>query len=260
MRLTIKDHIRESRLFNERAAIAFVLTVALLLVVVGRLIYLQVFSHEHFSTLANENRISLVAIPPTRGLIYDRNGVLLAQNLPSFSLEIIPEQVKDMETTLRGLRELISLSDNDLERFRKLLRKKRSFNSIPLKFHLDSEEVARFAVNRHRFPGVDIEARLIRDYPLGKLAVHAVGYVGRINEEELQTLDTANYSATRFIGKTGVEKFYEAILHGRVGYKNVETNALGRVLREVNRTPPVPGQNIYLTLDIELQKVAEDAL
>ena len=260
MRLTIKDHIRESRLFNERAAIAFVLTVILLMVVVGRLVYLQVFSHEHFSTLANENRISLVAIPPTRGLIYDRNGVLLAQNLPSFSLELIPEQIKDMEATLTGLQEIITLSDSDLERFRKLLRKQRPFNSIPLKFHLDSAEVARFAVNRHRFPGVDIEARLIRDYPLGKLAVHAVGYVGRINEEELQTLDPANYSATRFIGKTGVEKFYEAILHGQVGYKNVETNALGRILREVNRTPPVPGQNIYLTIDIELQKVAEDAL
>ncbi len=260
MRLTIKDHIRESRLFNERAAIALAITLLLLMAVMARLVYLQVFSHEHFSTLANENRINLVAIPPTRGLIYDRNGVLLAQNLPSFSLEIIPEQVKDMEATLAGLQELISLSDNDLARFRKLLRKKRSFSSIPLKFHLDNEEVARFAVNRHHFPGVDIEARLIRDYPLGKLAVHAIGYVGRINEEEMQTLDPANYSATRFIGKTGVERFYEAILHGRVGYKNVETNALGRILREVNRTPPTPGQDIYLTIDIKLQKIAEDAL
>ncbi len=260
MRLTIKDHIRESRLFNERAAIAFALTLLLLFIVVARLVYLQIFSHEHFSTLANENRINIIAIPPTRGLIYDRNGVLLAQNLPSFSLEVVPEQVKDMETTLSELQDLIALTENDIQRFRKLLRQKRPFNSIPLKFHLDSEEVARFAVNRYRFPGVDIEARLIRNYPLGKLAVHAIGYVGRINEQESQTLDPANYSATRFTGKTGAEKSYEDLLHGKVGYKNVETNALGRILREMNRTPPVPGQNIFLTIDINLQKIAENAL
>ncbi len=260
MRLTIKDHIRESRLFNERAAIAFIFTLLLLLIVVARLVYLQIFSHEHFATLANENRINIIAIPPTRGLIYDRNGVLLAQNLPSFSLEIIPEQIKDMETTLSELQNLVALSESDILKFRKLLRQKRSFNSIPLKFHLNSEEVARFAVNRYRFPGVDIEARLIRNYPLGKLAVHAIGYVGRINVEELQILDPANYSATRFIGKTGVEKYYEDILHGKVGYKNVETNALGRILREVNRTPPTPGQDIFLTIDINLQKIAEKAL
>ena len=260
MRVTIKDHIRESRLFNERAAVSLVIAMLLVLVIVARLVYLQIISHEHFATLADENRISIIAIPPTRGLIYDRNGVLLAQNLPSFSLEITPEQVPDMDATLAGLRELLDISEDEEQRFRRQARQYRPFNSIPLKFHLSDEEVARFAVNRYRFPGVEIEARLIRDYPLGQRAVHAIGYVGRINEEELQTLDAANYSATRFIGKTGVERYYEDILHGRVGYKNVETNALGRILREVSRTSPVPGEDIYLTLDINLQKLAEDAL
>jgi len=158
------------------------------------------------------------------------------------------------------LRQLMDISEEEVRRFRRQSRQYRPFNSIPLKFHLSEKEVARFAVNRHRFPGVDIEARLIRNYPLGKLAVHAIGYVGRINEEELQGLDAANYSATRFIGKTGVEKYYEGILHGRVGYKNVETNALGRVLREVSRTAPMPGEDIYLTIDINLQTLAEEAL
>ncbi len=260
MRITIKDHIRESRLFNERAAAALVIALLLVLVIIARLVYLQVINHEHYATLAHENRIKIIAIPPTRGLIYDRNGVLLAQNLPSFSLEITPEQVPDMERTIAGLQRLMDISEEEIQRFRRQSRQYHPFNSIPLKFHLSEQEVARFAVNRHRFPGVEIEARLIRDYPLGKRAVHAIGYVGRINEDELEGLDAANYSATRFIGKTGVEKYYEDILHGRVGYKNVETNALGRVLREVSRTPPVPGEDIYLTIDIKLQALAEKAL
>ncbi len=260
MSLTIKDHIRESQLFSERAAIALMIVVLLVLVILARLVYLQILSHEHFATLADENRINIVALPPTRGLIYDRNGVLLAQNLPAFSLELTPERIPDLDATIAELRRLLDIGDQDVQRFYKQLRRNRPFNSIPLKFHLSEEEVARFAVNRHRFPGVEIEARLIRDYPLGPLAVHAVGYVGRISEEELRTLDTSNYSATRFIGKTGVEKYYEDLLHGRVGYKKVETNALGRILREVSRTPPVPGQDLYLTLDVRLQALAEEAL
>ena len=260
MRLTIKNHIRESRLFNERAAVALLLTLLLTLLVIARLVYLQIISHDHFATLADENRIDIIAIPPTRGLIYDRNGVLLAQNLPAFSLEIIPEQVQNLQETIRQLRTLITISDTEVQRFYKQLHLKRPFKSIPLKFHLNEQEVARFAVNRYRFPGVDIEARLLRNYPLGALAVHTIGYMGRINEQELQSLDPANYIATRFTGKTGMEKYYERILHGKVGYKNVETTALGRTLRELNRTPPTPGQNIWLTIDIKLQKVVEQAL
>lgn len=260
VRLAIKDHIRESRLFNERAAMATAITVILILILVSRFVYLQIISHEHFSTLADDNRINIVAVPPTRGLIYDRNGVLIAQNLPSFSLEIVPEQVKNIDKTLQSLAQLISISDDDISRFYNQLEQNPPFSSIPVRFHLSDEEVALFAANRFRFPGVDIEARLIRDYPHGDLAVHAIGYVGRINVDELKQIDSANYSGTQLIGKTGVEKYYEDVLHGHVGYKRVETNAYGRTIRTLERTASVPGKNIYLTIDLELQKVAEKAL
>lgn len=259
MRLTIKDHIRESRLFNERAAVALFLVLLLLLLIIARLVYLQVLSHEHFATLSEVNRINLVPVPPTRGLIYDRNGVVLAQNLPAFSLELVPEQVRDLDATVAALRKLIAISDDDVRRFQRQVRQKRAFNSIALRYYLSDEEIARFAVKRHLFPGVEIEARAIRNYPLGTLASHAIGYVGRINEDELRELDTSNYSGTDFIGKLGVEKRYEDLLHGQVGLKQIETNAYGRTLRELQQTPPVPGKNLHLSLDIALQRVAETA-
>ncbi len=258
--ITLKDKARESALLRNRAIAGLVLVVALTGLLIARLVYLQIISHEHFSTLSENNRVKIVPIPPTRGLIYDRNGVLLAQNLPSFSLEVVPETVHDMDATLEGLAQIINIRENDLERFRKLLRRKRSFEGIPLRFRLDEEEVARFAVNRHRFPGVDIEARLTRHYPVGATGAHVVGYVGRIDEQELQMLDTANYSGTSHMGKTGVEKAYEDILHGRVGYKHVETNAQGRTLRVLNRTAPIPGHDLQINIDVSLQSVAEKAL
>lgn len=257
MRLTIKDHIRESRLFNERAAVALSLVVILLLIIVFRLVYLQIISHKHFNTLSDVNRINLVPVPPARGLIYDSNGIVLAQNLPAFSLEIIPEQVTDMDSTIAELKKLIAISDDDIRRFKRQAGQKRSFNSIVLRFHLNDEEIARFAVNRHLFPGVEIEARSLRSYPLGKLAAHTVGYVGRISEEDLRDIDASNYSGTDFIGKTGVEKYYEDMLHGQVGFKQIEVNAYGRTLRELQHTAPIPGKNLHLSLDIELQRVAE---
>jgi len=260
IRLAIKDHIRESRLFNERAATATAIAVILMFVLVARFIHLQIFSHEHFSTLSDDNRINIVAVPPTRGLIYDRNGVLIAQNLPSFSLEIVPEQAGDIDETLNALAGLITINEADITRFHKQLEQNPPFNSIPVRFHLSDEEVASFAANRYRFPGVDIEARLIRDYPHGDLAVHAIGYVGRINVDELRQIDSANYSGTQLIGKTGVEKYYEDILHGRVGFKRVETNAFGRTIRILERTASVPGNNLYLTIDAQLQSVAEKTL
>ncbi|MGE0278034.1 MAG: penicillin-binding protein 2 [Nitrospiraceae bacterium] len=257
MRLTIKDHIRESRLFNERAAIALFIVLGLILLILARLVYLQIISHDHFATLSEVNRINLVPVAPTRGLIYDRNGVVLAQNLPAFSLEVIPEQVRDLDATVAELRKLIAISDEDVRRFQKQVRQKRAFNSIALRYYLNDEEIARFAVNRHHFPGVEIEARAIRNYPHGTLASHAIGYVGRINEEELGELDTSDYSGTDFIGKTGVEKYYEDLLHGQVGIKQIETNAFGRTLRELQQTAPIPGQSLYLSLDINVQRAAE---
>jgi penicillin-binding protein 2 len=259
-RLTIKDHASETRLFTQRAIIAFVVIVLFMLGIVSRLIHLQVINHEHYETLSQKNRVKIVSVPPTRGLIYDRNGILLAENIPSFSLELTPEQVIDMGDTLSRLREIITISDEDIEHFRRLVKQKRRFDSVPLRYRLNEEEVARFAVNRHRFQGVDIQARLIRYYPRGKLGVHVLGYVGRIDEKELQRIDNANYSATTHIGKLGVERSYEEILHGQVGYLEAEVNAQGRTLRVLNETPAIPGKNLYLNIDIEMQALADRAL
>ncbi|WP_126453059.1 penicillin-binding protein 2 [Sulfuriflexus mobilis] len=258
--LTIKDHARETHLFGQRAVIAFVIIVLLMLTIVSRLVYLQVINHEHYETLSHKNRVKIVSVPPTRGLIYDRNGVLLAENIPSFSLELTPEQVSNMDDTLSRLRKIIAISDEDIEHFLRLIKQKRRFDSVPLRFRLNEEEVARFAVNRYRFPGVDIEARLIRYYPRGKLGVHVIGYVGRIDETELQRIDNANYSATTHIGKLGVERSYEDILHGQVGFQEAEVNAQGRTLRILNETPAIPGKNLYLNIDIEMQALADRAL
>lgn len=258
-KLTLKDHFFEVRLLTSRAIALLALCGVLLLILISRLIYLQVVSHEHYTTLSEDNRVKLQAVAPNRGLIYDRNGILLAGNLPSYKLEITPELVDDIHSTLAALEEIIHIRDIDRTRFDKLLKRKSRFEPIPLRFHLSDEEVARFAVDRHRFPGVDIQADLVRHYPLGKMAVHALGYVGRIDETALKKIDTSNYRGTTHIGKTGIEKTYESILHGKVGVQHVETTAQGRVIRILKRTAPVPGRNLILTLDSRLQSVAETA-
>jgi penicillin-binding protein 2 len=259
-RTHLKDYLRETHFFTSRALVALVCVGMLMGVVIVRLVYLQIISHEHFSTLSEKNRVNIVPVAPTRGLIFDRNGVLMAQNVPSFSLEIIPEQTENLDATLAGLSKLITVSDDDMDSFRKRLQQKHPFESIPLRFRLSDEEVARFAINRYRFPGVDIQARLSRDYPFGKISSHVLGSVGRINETELNELDPSNYSGTTHVGKIGVEKSYESILHGTVGYQHEESNARGRVLRVLQRIAPTPGQNIYLTIDMDLQTVAEMGL
>ncbi|MGD8514266.1 MAG: penicillin-binding protein 2 [Granulosicoccaceae bacterium] len=258
--LRIKDQAVESRLFNRRAITALVLIIIVLLGVFARLFWLQILHHEHFSTLSRNNRVKLVPIPPTRGLIFDRTGTVLAENIPSFSLEVIPEQVDDMDATIAALREVLPISDSDIEHFQRLLRQKRHFDSIPLRYRLNEQEVAHFAVNRHRFNGVDIRARLTRHYPHGTLTAHVVGYVGRIDEKELQRIDAANYSATTHIGKLGIERSYEDVLHGTVGYQQEEVNAQGRRLRVLQEAPPIPGKNLYLNIDLRLQQLANEAL
>ncbi len=255
----LKDHLRELMLFQRRTIAAVALTIILSVVLIGRMVYLQIINHAHYTTLSHNNRVNIVPIAPTRGLIYDRNGVLLAENVPSYSLEIVPERVPNLAQTLKGLRKLIDISDDDIDRFKKMVKRTRRFEGVPLRFRLTDKEVARFAVNRYRFPGVDIEASLTRHYPLGRLAAHVVGYVGRINEEELRKVDASNYSGTSHIGKVGVERSYESVLHGEVGYQQVETNAQGRVLRVLERTPPTPGKNLYLNIDIKMQAIAERA-
>jgi penicillin-binding protein 2 len=258
--LALKDHIRESLIFNRRLLVAIIVAGLLLLLLIARLMYLQIIHQEHYSTLSENNRVNILPIPPTRGLIYDRNGIVLAQNLPSFSLRLVPEHIPDLEQTLVELRNLVAISDEDINRFHKDRKQKRRFEGIPLRFRLDDEEVARISVNQYRLPGVEIHAELARHYPLGKLASHAVGYVGRINEQELRKIDASNYAATSHIGKVGVERTYENLLHGEVGYQQVETNAQGRILHVLERTLPTPGGNLFLNLDVQVQRVAEQAL
>jgi penicillin-binding protein 2 len=258
-RATLKNYLRESRLFQARAITAAILVFLLLSGLILRLVNLQILDHDHFTTLSRDNRVKVEPLPPTRGLIYDRNGVILAQNLPTHSLEIIPEKTPDLEQTLNALAEVIQITDSDLKRFTQLRKQRRRFDSIPIRVRLDETEVARFAVNRHRFPGVDIQAKLLRDYPLQEITSHVVGYVGRINRDELESIDPSDYAATTHIGKTGVEKSYEDQLHGDVGLQQVETNALGRVIRVLESTPPAPGRDLILSLDTRMQEIAMEA-
>jgi penicillin-binding protein 2 len=256
----MRDRTQESLLVSNRILIAAILAVLLLGALLARLFYLQVVSYEHFATLSEDNRVKLVPVPPTRGRIYDRRGVLLADNQPSFSLEVVPESVEDLDATVHALEQIVGVRPADIARFRTLLKRRRPFEGVPLRLNLTEDEVASFAVSRHRFPGVDVEARLSRYYPLGAAAAHVVGYVGRIDEQDLQVLDTADYAGTSHIGKTGVEKAYEEALHGRVGYEQVESNAAGRLLRVLSRRAPVSGKDVYLHLDMALQLAAENAL
>ena len=260
MESIFKDYSGESRLFAERAVVAGVLVLAALLLLVARLAHLQIESHRHFSTLSRDNRVQLEPLPPTRGLIYDANGILLADNYPSYSLEITPEKVEDLDTTIAELKALIAIGEKDLKRFARMRTQRRRFEGVPIRTGLDQDEVARIAVNGHRFAGVDIRAQLLRSYPLGEYTAHVLGYVGRINEEELKRIDVSDYAGTDYIGKAGVEKAYEDILHGSVGHQQVEVNARGQVLRVLQSQPPEAGRDLKLFLDIRLQQEAAAAL
>ena len=258
--ISIKDYLRESRLFVGRCIAAGVVVVLLLLAVVGRLIYLQIINHDHYKTLSQDNRVKIEPLPPTRGLVFDRNGEILAQNLPAYSLEIVPEKVPDLTATIQALSKIIPVSEEDIKRFQQLRQQSRRFDSIPLRVRLTTDEVARLAVSRHQFPGVDVKAKLLRAYPHKDKTAHLLGYVARINEQELKQIDTSNYSGTNYIGKVEVEKSYEDLLHGRVGLQQVEVNATGRVLRVLENHPPEPGHNLHLFIDLQLQQTALDAL
>ena len=252
----LKDTIRESQFFLNRAIAAGLVVLIAVCLLVWRMAQLQVIDHEHFTTLSRENRVKVLPLPPTRGLIYDRKGVLLAQNRPAYSLEITPEQVDDLEQTLTDLAQVIEIGDEDLERFWQLKKRKRRFDSVPIRVNLSQDETAQFAVHRHRFPGVDIKAQLLRHYPHGLKTTHVLGYVGRISQRDIEQIDVSNYAGTSHIGKSGVEKTYESALHGEVGLEQVEVNAAGRKVRTLEQTAPEPGVDIHLHLDIELQEVA----
>ncbi|MEX6503418.1 penicillin-binding protein 2 [Pseudomonas zhanjiangensis] len=259
--IRFKDHEKDARLIRKRVLVGAAVVFMLIGVLVARLYYLQVVQFEYHSTLSENNRVHVQPIPPTRGLIFDRNGVIVADNRPSFSLTLTRERAGDWRQVLDVIVEVLELGEDDRALFEKRVQQgRRPFEPVPVLFELSEEQIARIAVNQFRLPGVEVAAQLVRHYPQGEHFAHSVGYVGRINEQELKGLDPVAYSGTHHIGKTGIERFYEDQLHGEVGYEEVETNARGRVLRVLKRTDPLPGKDLTLTLDVRLQEAAEAAL
>lgn len=259
--LTFKNKTNESQVFFERVIFLFVFFLLLALILIFRYFYLQVVEYEPYKTLSENNRIHTQPLPPTRGLIYDRYGVLIADNLPDFAVTIVKERVDDLDDTIFKLRELIKISDEQLELFkRRLKRRNRPYEAVPIRSRLSEKEIAIVSVNQFVLPGVEVKARLVRHYPKGELIAHALGSVRRINEMDVRTLDKVAYAGMDHVGKVGIEKHYEKVLIGTVGYERVETNALGRIMQTVDSTLPVPGVNLSLHLDASLQKAASDAL
>ena len=260
----LKDHEAERHLFNRRLLVAGVLIFLLFALLLSKVIDLQVRQHEYFSARSDGNRLHSQFVPPARGLIFDRSGELLADNQPIFNLTVVREQVGDLEATLDQLAMLINLTDDDRDQFMKRLQRRRvPFTSVPLRYVLSDQEKSRIAVNSHLLEGIAIEPQFVRSYPFADLTAHSVGYVSEINPQELARLDEferENYGGTNHIGKTGIERTYEDLLHGTVGYEIVEKNNRGQVMRRLDRTDPVAGKNITLHLDSRLQAAAEEAL
>ena len=260
----IKDEQDEQRLFNRRARIGFLIIVLFLLGLLGRYVWLQIFAFDSFSTRSESNRVSVRPVVPNRGMIYDRRGRIIAENRPAYRLEIVPEQVPGktagLKTLLDELSTLIDLDADDRESFHKSRMHYRIFDSVPVKFNLSEREVARFAVNRHRLRGADVVPYLSRNYPYGELLTHVLGYTGRLDEDDIASVDEGNYRGTRTIGKIGVEQFQEKELHGTTGFERVETNASGRVLQVLERQDAIPGTDLVLSIDVAVQRAAWDAL
>lgn len=260
-RVTMRDHGAESSLYWRRAVIIFVVMLLLMGALITNLYHLQVREHQTYQTRSNHNRIKIVPIPPTRGLIYDSHGTLLAENRPIYSLEITPEQATDLENTVDELITLLDLDPEIKAHFLEDAKRQRRFHPIVLVSRLDEQQVARFSINQHKFPGASIEAYLKRYYPYGATFTHVVGYVARINDKDIARLNEdnklANYASTQDIGKLGVERYYEDILHGQTGYQEVEVNNRGRVIRTLKYQPPIPGNDIYLNVDVDLQLKAQ---
>lgn len=263
----IKDSWRERRLFEQRSIVIVVLMGILSALLLGRLIWLQVVRYEHYTQLSQGNRVRVEPLPAARGVIYDRSGQVLADNQPTYQLELVPEEVRDLGVTLEGLARIGLIEFANINDLKKQIRSRRSFESVPVRLRLNDEEIAKFAVNRFRFPGVDIQPRLARNYPLGEIAVHALGYVGAISEADLEKIDREAYAGTRTIGKLGVESAFENDLRGENGRREILVNARGRPIdnlealeRELVFRPGRSGQDVFLTLDLNLQNAAEQAM
>ena len=259
-----KNTERELHFFRMRLSAVAVFVLVCFSLLVARFIWLQVVKHKDYEAQAEENRISVVPVVPNRGLIIDRNGVVLARNFSAYTLEITPSKIRtDVDSVIDELSTLVDIQHKDRKRFRKLLEESKNFESVPIRTRLSDDEVARFSAQRYRFPGVEIQARLFRQYPLGKAASHVIGYIGRVSQRDAEKIeawdDAANYYGTEYIGKEGLEKSYEKQLHGTTGYEEVEVSAGGRAVRTLSRTPASPGNNLILSVDIELQKIVEEA-
>ncbi|MGE0556749.1 MAG: penicillin-binding protein 2 [Burkholderiales bacterium] len=261
--IEIRDSERELDRFRRRLALLGIFVLALFSLLFLRFMYLQVYQHGHYSTLAEANRISVLPIAPHRGIIVDRNGVMLAHNYAAYTLEITPSKVRNLESTIDDLATIVEITPRDRRRFRKLLEESKRFESLPIRTRLSDEEIARFAVHRYRYPGVEAKARLFRQYPQGEIFSHVVGHIGRINQREIDQLEEdgrlANYRGSDYIGKTGLEQRYEKFLHGITGVEEVEVDSGGRAVRTLSRTPPVSGNNLVLNLDAGLQEIAYKA-
>ena len=259
----LRNHPRELKNFQLRLALSAGFVLLLFLLLFARFSYLQVSQREHYHTLAEANRISISPIVPNRGLIFDRNGEVLAHNYSAYTLEIVPSKVGDLEALINELATVVEIAARDRKRFKKLMEESKRFESLPIRTRLSDVEVARFAANRYRFPGVEIKARLFRQYPKGESASHVVGYIGRINDKDLERLEAndglANYRGSQHMGKIGIEQSYEKELHGITGFEEMETDAAGRVIRVISRTPAISGNDLTLSLDARLQEVAEKA-
>jgi penicillin-binding protein 2 len=263
----LKDHWAEQRLFGRRVLAASIVILLLLTALGTRLFYLQVVRHDYFSDLSQGNRIRIEPIPPNRGLIFDRHGEALALNRPAYQLELVREQTPDVEDTLARLVGIGLLPEEDVERTMRAIKARRSFDAVPIRLQLSEEELARFAVNRPDFPGVEVRPRLTRHYPKGGTGVHAIGYVAAISEQDQERIDVPNYAGTTLIGKLGIERAYEEDLHGQTGHQQLLVNAQGRRVERVGLTAPdlqrkeaVAGNDLYLTVDARVQQVAEEAL
>lgn len=256
----LKDHFKENQLYTNRSFAAIVFCSILLCVLVGRQFYLQIIDHDNYATLARNNQVRMIPLCPTRGLIYDRNGVLLADNVPNFSLEISPSLVKDVDQLIAELSNIINIQEADIKAFYKQKKFRGKFESIPIRNKLSDEEVAKFSINQYRFPAVAVNANLSRYYPFGGALAHVLGYTGILSENDLKHIDIKEYRGIHVIGRSGIEKTYEDILHGVPGYEQVETDARGRMVRNLEQIQSIHGDNVYLTIDSRLQLLAYELL
>ena len=263
-RIALRDHSAEIALFSNRIVVSFIFVLCVLGLLLSNLYYLQVDSYQDYKTRSNENRVKLVPIAPNRGLIYDRNGILLAENKPVYSLDMIPEKITDIDETIAKLTTLLNLTEDNIDDFHTRLKRQRRFKQVSILTNLSESQVALFSVQQHKYPGVSVNARLKRYYPFGDALTHALGYVARINSNDLNRLEKNGlrtaYAATHDIGKQGIERYYENTLHGEPGFKEVEVNNRGKIVRTLKITPPVPGNDLYLNIDIRLQLKAQKEL